>query len=254
MIKSNSNHHSYKIAMTLSSASLVLGIFREILIIYFIGFTKTNDTLQLYLSIFYTIGLSIDAMRLACLNLYSLLSLRQILLAGSIITLPLAICIGFIMNYFSEGLDIKLVFVTMIGGYLNLFAAILITYKQRNNSFLAAQIINVIPNFILIPGIIFSELFLKNNLITAMVCLTSFIPIVQCILLFLIPHHSTDGISDEKINLFRSVLIFVRHLTAVIGDQLFQVITRSAFYNYGSGYLTMFSIAVRINLNNHRSS
>ncbi len=245
-MKNISVDHHYKIAVILSSVSMVFGIFREILIVYLIGFTATNDILQLYLSIFYTIGLSIDAMRLSCLNLYAILSLRQILIAGSIITLPLAIGIGLIMNYFSDGLNFTLLFVIIISGYLNLLVALLVTYKQRNNSFLLAQIVNVIPNFIIIPGILFSYLFFKNNIITAIVCFTSITPVVQCILLLMIPHHSIAMESHKKINLWMSVKIFMRHLTAVIGDQLFQVMIRSAFYNYGAGYLSMFSMVVRL--------
>ena len=121
--------------------SLLFGILREFMIVGILGFTAHNDMLQLYLSIFYTIGLTIDAMRLACLNLYSVLSLSRILLAASIIGLPFACLIGFSMSYSSGGLNLQMLMVTIIGSYLNLIASLLITYKQRNNLFLTAQVI-----------------------------------------------------------------------------------------------------------------
>ena len=71
MLKTFAPQKAYKIAVVLSSFSMAFGILREFIIIGLLGFTAKNDGLQLYLSIFYTIGMSIDAMRLACLNLYS---------------------------------------------------------------------------------------------------------------------------------------------------------------------------------------
>ncbi len=178
---------SYKIAVLLSSLSLAFGLFREFLIVGLLGFTTHNDMLQLYLSIFYTIGLTIDAMRLACLNLYSVMSLPRIILSASIVCLPFTCIIGFAMSYSSGGLNPQMLGITILGSFLNLIAALLITYKQRNNLFLTAQIINVLPNFILIPGILGCYWLDRQNMIFAIIYLTSLIPVVQCSLLLLIP-------------------------------------------------------------------
>jgi len=234
----------YRIAVLLSTGSFLFGILREILLISFIGFSSINDQLQLYLSIFYTIGLSIDAMRLSCLNLYKILTLSQILFCASILTLPFTIVMSFIMQLSTGGMDPLLLCITMVSSYLNLMVAIVITYKQRNHSFLLAQCINVMPNFILIPGLLFSYFVFKNQFVHAMVFLTSLIPLIQGFLLFLLPN--TPQKIEEKQNLFKSIGVFARHFTALIGEQLFQVIIRSAFYDYGKGYLALFSFVVRI--------
>jgi hypothetical protein len=239
-------YNSYQIAVFISSLSLAFGILREFLIVGLLGFTANNDKLQIYLSIFYTIGLTIDAMRLACLNLFSVLSLPRLILSASIIGLPFAIAIGLIMNYSTGGLNIKNLSITIFGSYLNLIAALLITYKQRDNTFLPAQIINVMPNFILIPGIIVCYWFAKTNVVSAIVALTSLIPVVQCVLLLLLPTNSINTTPTSSISIFASVITFARHFSAMIGEQLFQIITRAAFFNYGAGYLSIFAMTIRI--------
>jgi hypothetical protein len=236
----------FKIAVFLSSLSMVFGILREFLIVGLLGFTATNDKLQLYLSVFYTIGLTIDAMRLACLNLYAVLSLPRILLAASLISLPFCFMIGFVMSYSTGGLNLALLLIAILGSYLNLMAAVLITYKQRDNMFLAAQLINVLPNFILIPGIIICYWFASKNLIFSIVCLVCLIPIAQCILLLLLPKQPSENAPHNSISLWASIMTFARHFAAMISEQMYQIIARAAFFNYGPGYLSLFAMAVRI--------
>jgi hypothetical protein len=246
MISILKKYNSYQLAVFLSSLSMVFGILRELIIVSLFGFTLTNDILQIYLSIFYTIGLTIDAMRLACLNLFLILPLSRILLSASIISLPFSIGIGIIMSISVGGLDSHILLITILGGYLNLIAALLITYKQRNNVFLAAQVISVLPNFILIPGVIICYWLAKKDAVFIIVTLTSLIPCFQCILLLLLPNHSIEKKKEKKISLWSSLLIFIQHFSAVVGEQLFQIIIRSAFFNYGEGYLSLFAIAIRI--------
>jgi len=236
---------NYSIAVFLSTLSMAFGIFREFLIVGLLGFTVKNDGLQAYLSIFYTIGLSIDAMRLACLNLYSQLTLSRIVFTASMIGLPFAIAVGLMMNFSTHGLDTKLLVIAILGSYFNLIATLLITYKQRNNLFLAAQIINVLPNFILIPGILCCYWFASHNIVLAIVSLTSAIPIVQCIFLLLLPSHQAS-VKQNDLSLSVTLLTFVRHLSAMTGEQLLQIITRAAFFNYGPGYLSLYAMAIRI--------
>lgn len=235
----------FTLAVILSTTSLIFGIFREFLIVYLFGFTAKNDNLQLYLSIFYTIGLSIDAMRLACLNLYSILPLSRIITSATTISLLFSIMIGMIMSYFTGGLNPKLLAVTIIGCYLNLIAALLITYKQRHNSFLLGQIINVLPNFILIPGILICYWTSPKDIIFSIILLTSAIPLIQCLLLLLIRTEKTTHIPNN-INFTMSLWVFIRHFSATLGEQLFQLITRTAFFEFGTGYLSMYAITIRV--------
>ncbi len=239
-------YNTYHVAVFLSSVSMAFGILREFIIVSLLGFTFTNDTLQIYLSIFYTIGLTIDAMRLACLNLFSILSLSRILLSASIISLPFSIIIGMVTSMSVGGLDYHIVLIAIAGGYLNLVAALLITYKQRHNVFLAAQIINVLPNFILIPGIIICYWLANKHAVLFIVTLTSIIPLFQCILLLLLPNNPIEKKNENKISLAASLLVFIRHFSAVVGEQLFQIVIRSAFFKYGEGYLSLFAITIRI--------
>jgi hypothetical protein len=225
---------------------MLFGILREFIILALLGFSARNDTLQLYLSIFYTISLSLDAMRLACLNLYSILSLPRLLFAASLIGLPFAISIGTIMSYATGGLNFSLLSITIGGSYLNLIAVLLITYKQRNNRFLSAQIINILPNFILIPGILLCYYLNHKYLVPSIIILTTTIPILQCSLLLLLKPGAENPLAPQGLSLFASVKIFARHFAAMISEQLFQIITRSAFYNYATGFLSMYAIILRI--------
>jgi hypothetical protein len=224
---------------------MIFGILREFLLVGLLGFTAQNDLLQLYLSIFYTIGLTIDAMRLSCLNLYSLLTLSRIIFCASLIGLPFATAIGLIMACTTIGLNLSLLSIAILGSYLNLIVAVLVTYKQRNNHFLTAQIINVLPNFVLIPGIVLCYWISKENLVFTVVALTSLIPCIQCVLLFSLPSQSIDQAKKNTISFHASLMTFARHFSAMLGEQLFQIITRAAFFNYGSGYLSVFAITIR---------
>jgi len=237
---------TYQLGIFLSASSMAFGLLREFMIIGLLGFSVKNDLLQVYLSIFYTIGLMIDAMRLSCLNLFSLLSLLQIIISASLVSFPFVILIGLVMNYFTGGLDYLLLSITIVGSFLNLIAALLITYKQRNNVFLGAQIINVLPNFILIPGIILCYFFGKKNMIFSIVTLTSLIPVAQCILLLCLPEPIQENKKTKTGNFIDTILIFYRHFFSMIGEQLFQIITRSAFYQFGTGYLSLLTLSVRI--------
>ena len=236
----------YKLAVFLSSLSIFFGIFREFLIVGLLGFTAENDELQLYLSIFYSIGLMIDPMRLACLNLYSELSLPKMLAAATIISLPFVIVVGCLMSYATHHIDWQILWITLGGSYLNLMAALLITFKQRHNIFLKAQLINVMPNFVLIPGIIICYQLARDQVVLAMVSFTSIIPIIQCVLLLSLSNRDQQRIQKNSITFWASLVIFIRHFAAMIGEQLFQVIIRAAFYNYRTGFLSVYAMMIRI--------
>lgn len=240
------NHGHYKIAVYLSSLSFVFGILREFIIIGILGFSASNDKLQLYLSIFYTVGLNIDAMRLSCLNLYSSLNLSKQILCASIIVLPFTVMLSVLMSLSTDGLDIFLLSITIVGSYLNLIAALLITYKQRSNAFLPAQIINVLPNIILIPGILLWYFFANSNIVYAIVILTSIIPAVQCLLLLFVNHNKENININHSISVLSAIIVFIRHFASLIGEQFFQIILRGAMYNTGVGYLSVFSFIVRV--------
>jgi hypothetical protein len=236
----------FKWAFILSSTSMLFGILREFLIVFLFGFTAKNDSLQLYLSIFYTIGLSVDAMRLACLNLFLLLPLSKLLVVASFIAFPFSLIIAILLSYSTGGLNPTLLGITIIGSYLSLMAVLLITYKQRNNVFLLAQVIHIIPNFILIPGIIFCYIYFPTHLIVFIICMTSFIPLLQFLLLLFLPIKSQPIHLKKEITIRAALGILIRHFSAGLGEQGFQIISRAAFYTYATGYLSMYAFAIRV--------
>ncbi|MDX1901427.1 MAG: hypothetical protein SFW66_05420 [Gammaproteobacteria bacterium] len=246
MILTLKKYSPYQVAIFLSASSMGFGLFREFLIVGLLGFSAQNDLLQAYLSIFYTIGLTIDAMKLACLNLYSEITLSSMLISASLICLPFCMIVTCIMGHMIHQENMTLLITTMLGGYFNLIAALLITYKQRNNVFLPAQVINVIPNFILIPGILMCYYSTETHMISAIIILTAIIPIVQCIALFMLPTAASQKTLHNKFNLIQGCMTFIRHFFSMLGEQGFQMIARSAFYNYGTGYLSIFAISVRV--------
>jgi len=247
MLTSLKTHASpLRMAVALSSISVLFGVCREFLIVGLLGFTSQNDRLQLYLSIFYTIGLSIDAVRLSCLNLFQVMSITRILFSASIIGFPFAMLVGLVMSYTTGGLNHTLLWMSIVASYLNLMAALLIVYLQRHHFFLTAQMINVMPNIILIPGMIMCYWYLHANLIFAMVCLVSAIPVVQCLLLLAVVCLSQSATPCGNMSFFASLRVFVRHFAAQSGEQLFQIVARSVFYKYGTGYLSVYAIMIRI--------
>lgn len=182
-------------------------------------------------------------MRLSCLNLCPVMPLSRILFVVSIVSLPFTIAVGLIMSYTTGGLDPYLLSITIFGSYLNLIAALLIVYAQRHDCFLLAQFINVSPNIILIPGIIICWYY-GFNLIFSIVALVTLIPIAQCFCLFLLP--IKKPIITQPISYKKSFHTILRHLLSMSGEQLFQIIARSAFYAYGTGFLSVYAILIRI--------
>jgi hypothetical protein len=236
----------FKWAFILSSTSLIFGVLREFLLVCLFGFTAKNDHLQLYLSIFYTIGLSIDAMRLTCLNLFSQLSLTKMILTNSCVLLPFSLIIALLLSYATGGLNPVLLMMTVVGSYFSLIAVLLITYKQRTNGFFFAQVIHVIPNFILIPGIIICYIFFPIDIIAFIVCLTSIIPLLQFLLLWYFPLGSMQNKPDNEMTTLAAIRVVLRHLSAGLGEQAFQIVTRAAFFMYATGYLSMYAFGIRI--------
>lgn len=236
---------AYSFAVFISSFSAIFGLAREFLIVSLLGFSASNDKLQIYLSIFYSISLSIDAIRLAGLNLFGKMSLVRILLCATLVSLPFTVVVGYLTSYFAGGLDPRFIWVAVIGSFLNLITALLITYKQRYGAFLAAQIINVLPNFVLIPGILLAYWFAKLHIVAAMIMLCCLIPVVQLLLLVFVRIKQPYTV-ENKFTLFAGMFIFMRHGISMLGEQLFQLTTRALFYKFNAGYLSMLAILVRI--------
>jgi hypothetical protein len=236
----------YQIAVMLSSLSLVFGGLRELMIAGLLGFTEKNDMLQVYLSVFYISSLNIDAMRLSCLNLYQSLSLFRMALLAFMVGTACALVTCLLMTDLSDKTSLLIMSVTILGSGLHLLSALLITYRQKQDLFLPAQIINVLPNVFLIPGILLCYLFSFGNPVHAIVILTSLVPAIQCILLFMLKGGTPAPVIPKQTGLLPALVVFARHSSSMAGEQLFQVIARTAFLRYGHGYLSMYALTVRL--------
>ncbi|HSW71458.1 MAG TPA: hypothetical protein VLH77_05715, partial [Gammaproteobacteria bacterium] len=85
-----------------------------------------------------------------------------------------------------------------------------------------------------------------TEVVKAVVSLTAFIPVVQCILLLLLPKSSDETRPSKSISLYSAVFTCARHFSTLMGEQLFQVLARTTFFNFGAGYLSAYALAIRI--------
>jgi len=236
----------WQIAVMLSSVSLGFGALRELLIVSLLGFSEKNDTLQIYLSIFYITSLNVDAIRLSCLNLYKTLSLSRMAVLALAVSLVCSLLTCLCMTNLNVRINGMIMLATIIGSSLHLLASLLITYRQQQNLFLKAQVINVLPNAFLIPGIVICYLFSVTQLVAAIVVLTSIVPAIQCILLMLLRGGTPAPTLDKQSGVFQGLTVFARHFSTMAGEQLFQMIARAAFLHYGHGYLSMYALTIRL--------
>jgi hypothetical protein len=234
----------YKFAIIISGLSSFLGIIREILIVYFLGFSSLNDQLQIYLSIFYIASLSFDAMKLSALNLFDSLTLSKILIASTIVIIPFVTIITIVLATSIEHINYLLLAECFLGAILNLIAVLFITYKQRCGKFLAPQIINILPNFVLIPCLLISYYLFKDNLIGLFIFSCFILPVIQIIMLCCVK--TEKHLPHTPITLGNAIKVFLRHGFSSIPAQIFQLLIRSTFYHYGPGYLSIVSLFNRI--------
>jgi len=234
----------YKIAVFLSGLSAFFGLFREVLIVYFLGFSAKNDQLQAYLSIIYILLLSTDAVKLASLNLFNHFKLSEVIRMASVLLIPLAMVVTIVVGLMLKGSHYGLLLISFIGGYLALLTVIVITYKQRGGKFFVPQIINLIPNFILIPCLVISYYAAKEKIIFYMVLFSTLIPVAQLFLLSFVKVNVETN--EQKIAISEVLMIFIRHMSSSFPAQLFQVLARALTYRYNAGYLSIFSFTNRV--------
>ncbi|MCW5589282.1 MAG: hypothetical protein KIT27_06415 [Legionellales bacterium] len=244
-IINKANNHYY-ISVFISLTSVVFGIFREILIISILGFTAENDRLQVYLSIFYSSALSMDAIKLATLNLCNYLPFHKILAYCGFVALIISSTIGFGICYLTNSKFDILFFAVVIGSALNLIIATIVTYKQKLGAFLGSQIINVLPNFILIPVILFFYFLHTKNLVSGIILACCLIPFFQIIFLAAMKQRTKIIIENSNLSSFNVLMIFIKHIYSIFGQQFFQTITRTMFFKFAPGFLTLISLCTRI--------
>jgi len=154
------NLHTLGVLLTLSSAGL--GMLRDILLIFLLGFTRLNDTLQIYLSLYFVIGLLADPLRLTYLNLITTRSFKQLIfLFLSVVFIFMLFFVG-LMFIINPSLNLNYVLLAAFDGFLGIFASLLVFHKQRFGAYLSSQLVSVLPSFVMIPAVI-SITFLPHS-------------------------------------------------------------------------------------------
>lgn len=233
--------HTVGILLSLSSA--VLGMFRDIILIYLLGFNKLNDLLQIYLSVYFVIGLLIDPLRLTYLNLISVRSFKQLLcLFLSVIFVFMLFFIWLLLSV-NPALNQHYVILAAIDGCLGVFVALFVFHKQRFGAYLSSQIVSVFPSFIMIPAIIVLAYLPHHLFIVYFLLMFLVVHMLQLLLLTFI-NIPKQAIKKESIRL-NDLLFLGSHCISVFGEQLFQIVARLIFFQVGQGFTTLISLFMK---------
>lgn len=229
-------------ALAVSGFGVGLGLLREILIIQQLGFSEVNDQLQIYLSVIYIVSLLNEAVRLGAINLLQSASLSRTLLS----ILPLGALYSLVATgwvwWLLKPASLWLLLGAGISGWLNMAMVLLVTERQRSGKFWPAHIINLLPNALLIPGILIVGWLSPPDPVPALAVMYFGLPVVQILLLLLI---KTKADPAQGIELPKNG-IFLAHSSSAIGGLVFQGVLRQQGLQTGDGVLAMLSIAIRM--------
>jgi hypothetical protein len=240
------NSRAYRASVVLSGASVAAALLRETLIAGLLGFSERNDRLQAYLSIIYTISLLVESTRLAGLSLFGRAALPRVASAHAVLGLPVAFALAASLAWGLNAVEPGLVVVAGLGGYLNLAAALLITHRQWTGRFLAAHVASVLPNVVLIPGVLVLLLRPATEPVTGIVVLYALVPAVQIasLLLFVRPRPVPVAAPPPTLrSLFGSLMA---HGVLAVGSQIYQAVLRVACLGSGTGTLAVMALLMRI--------
>jgi hypothetical protein len=231
------------VGVLLSSVSAGLGMFREILLVYILGFSKLNDILQIYLALYFVISLFADPLRLTYLNLITTRPFRQVLGLFLVVMTFFILAFAGFLYWMKPSLNPSYLFLAAFDGLLGIFAALLVFHKQRFGAYLSSQVISVLPSLIMFPAIIALTYLPQGDFVLCFL-LTFFV--VHTLQLFLlsfihVPHHD-----EKKLSLKLSDLpILFRHCISILGDQIFQIVGRFFFFQVGQGFVTLISLFMK---------
>lgn len=227
-----------------SAAGVALGLIREVLIIGQLGLSAANDQLQIYLTTIYVISLLNEAVRLGSINLLQKRSLGQ----TSVSILPLGllyalVASGFVYFLMRPASDL-LMMGAMVSGWLNMVMILLVTQRQRSGRFWAAHLINLLPNLVLLPGVIAVWMMKLKDPVPILACLYFLLPVIQIALLLSVKPGESGEAPDAETTADRGV--FVAHGVGALGGLLFQGVLRSTGLSTGEGVLALLSISIRM--------
>ena len=235
---------NFRTLILISMLGTALGIFREVFLIIILGVSRSNDNLQIYLSIIYNVSLLGEVARLSVLNLLEKHHFYHFFGYGIFFYTTLAIAIGSIHFLLSDNLDIiKLILVISIGA-LNVIVVMISVYIQTQGREVVAQKIGLLPNFILLPALLIVYTLFGDQFILATLIAYIFVPLAQ--IFFLKRHipakYEGGGESDIK-HIFAA---FILHSPLVFGTILAQIAVRNSLFILGVGYLTIYNFLQKI--------
>lgn len=236
----------YPVLIALSAAGVVLGIAREALLILFFGFSETTDTIHLYLLITYSLGLLTDPVRLAGLNLFQTLERRDVAVAAALIIVPFGIAVALATVLLVErDLRIPLLIGITTTGILMQLNHLTMAHKQRGGAVVPTQVVTVLPNVILVPGIIAVGLAGLVDPVAWVLACFFVVPVLQYVLLARIEAPQPE-IHGRPPSLTGRLRLMGKHSVTAVGRQGFEIVTRTAMISLGEGFLTAFSLATRV--------
>lgn len=237
-------------AFAASASSVGLGVLREFLIWKQLGFSAVNDRLQVYLYVVYVISMMNDAVRLATLNAIQRMPAgavgRLVLGIGAIYALGAG---AFLFSQYatSPSPPNPWLFVGAIASaWLNMGVVLLVATRQRSGIFLRAHLINVMPNAILIPGIVLVWLLHPADAVTPLAILYFTLPLFQIFLLLRIPVNEGPHAPYGGAEIRQNSGLFVAHGLAGTGALAFQGALSQSVLQSGAGEFSKLALALRI--------
>lgn len=237
---------AWRLAVPISIASAVLGLGRELLVLHRIGLSESNDQLQYYLSITYTISLLGDAIRLAVLNVLQTGALAGAVASTVVVGLAAGVPITLWYARGAPALDATLMLVAGVAGLLNLVTLALLMHRQRAGRFLPAHVITALPNVLIFAGVLIASGLDTPAFVRTVVVLFLAAPVLQVSLLLALRAEAGSTASGGMgADLRRGLAQMGLHGVGAAGTQAGQILIRTALAGQAAGMLTAFVLLTR---------
>ena len=213
-----------------------------------LGLSATNDTLQYYLSIVYTISLLSDPIRLAALNLLQERNRAATYLIVTILMVPVSLVITMAYALSAGVHDTSLLVAACIGGGLNLLVAVGCSDGQRSRSFVGTQAVMALPNIVLIIGVFAVPALTSISLPETIIYVYALVPALQIIAFLLMPLREGAPVPPDHapMAIGAGLKNLLSHSTSAGGSQLGQFALRTTLNGAAVGSLTLVSFLIRI--------
>jgi hypothetical protein len=237
----------YALAVPLSLASAVLGLIREGLILGKLGLSLRNDELQYYLSVTFTISLFGDAIRLGTANLAQRASSVAILAPVALTAVTVGVATAAWFATHAQWTLAGAIPMAALAGTLNLAVVSLIVIRQRQGRFLPAHVVTVLPNVLILLGVLAAFQSDAVRFLRVIVGLFLLAPLVQiATLLALRPGTRRPGLAEAGASLPARLRLLGPHGAGAVGNQIGQAVIRTALALASPGTLSLYAFLARV--------